>query len=220
MLADALLDRVEGAEIALVTPRADGEEWRRALALLRSAPAAAGMGTGRAVLPADVDLLVGLLPSLAGLSRQERERIITQGRVMEVQPGTRLTRAGEKSDAAYFVLSGKAVAGISSGENDYHSLSSMSAGDFFGEIAALTGAARTADVVAEEATQLLEVPPAVLRVMMAQPAFSQMLLARMSERLARTTIRDLPRFAGLDQETARELREGGTTGEEAEPVPA
>ena len=195
-------------------------EWRRALALLRSAPAAAGMGTGRAVLPADVDLLVGLLPSLAGLSRQERERIITQGRVMEVQPGTRLTRAGEKSDAAYFVLSGKAVAGISSGENDYHSLSSMSAGDFFGEIAALTGAARTADVVAEEATQLLEVPPAVLRVMMAQPAFSQMLLARMSERLARTSIRDLPRFAGLDQETARELREGGTTGEEAEPVPA
>jgi CRP-like cAMP-binding protein/Na+/melibiose symporter-like transporter len=195
-------------------------EWRRALALLRSAPAAAGMGTGRAVLPADVDLLLGLVPSLAGLSRQERERIITQGRVMEVQPGTRLTRAGEKSDAAYFVLSGKAVAGISSGENDYHSLSSMSAGDFFGEIAALTGAARTADVVAEEATQLLEVPPAVLRVMMAQPAFSQMLLARMSERLARTSIRDLPRFAGLDQESARELREGGTTGEEAEPVPA
>jgi CRP-like cAMP-binding protein len=163
---------------------------------------------------------VGLLPSLAGLSRQERERIITQGRVMEVQPGTRLTQAGEMSDAAYFVLAGKAVAGISAGENEYHSLSSMGAGDFFGEIAALTGAARTADVVAEETARLLEVPAAVLRVMMAQSAFSQMVLARMTERLARTSIRDLPRFAGLDQESARELREDSGPDEGIEPVPA
>lgn len=182
-------------------------EWRRALALLRSALATGAAGLGRAVLPGDVDLLVGLLPSLAGLSRQERERLATQGKVLEAQPGTRLTQTGEKSDSAYFVLTGRAVAGISDGQGNYYSLSSMSAGDFFGEIAALTGAARTADVVAEESTQLLEVPAAVLRVLMSQPAFSQTVLARMSERLARTSIRDLPRLTGVDPQDARELRE-------------
>ena len=194
-------------------------EWRRALALLRTAPAAGAAGPGRAVLSGDVDLLVSLLPSLGSLSRAERERVIAQGKVLEVQPGTRLTQAGEKSDAAYFILSGKAVAGISDGQGNYHSLSTMSAGDFFGEIAALTGAARTADVVAEEPTQLLEVPAAVLRLMMAQPAFSQMVLARMSERLARTSIHDLPRLTGVDPQDARELREEPAATQRLEPAP-
>jgi CRP-like cAMP-binding protein len=153
-----------------------------------------------------MDLLVGLLPSLGGLSRAEREALMTQGRILDVAPGTRLTQAGDRSDSAYFVLAGKAVAGISEGQGNYHSLSGMTAGDFFGEIAALTGAARTADVVAEEPTQLLQVPASVLRVIMAQPAFSQVVLKRMSERLARTSIHDLPRFAGLDEQSARELR--------------
>jgi DHA3 family macrolide efflux protein-like MFS transporter len=182
-------------------------EWRKALALLRSAPSAAPLGTGRAVLPSDVDCLVGLLPSLAGLSRQDRERIITQGALLEVQPGTKLMSSGEAGDHAYFVLSGQAVAGIADEAGEYHALSSMGPGDYFGEIAALTGAARTADVVAEQASQLLQVPAAILRVMMAQPAFSKMVLARMSERLARTSIRELPRMVGVTPEDALELRQ-------------
>jgi CRP-like cAMP-binding protein len=68
----------------------------------------------------------------------------------------------------------------------------MAAGDYFGEIGALTGATRTADVVAQEAMQLLQVPAAALRRLMAQPEFSQLVLGRMIERLARTSIRDLP----------------------------
>jgi len=182
-------------------------EWRRALALLRSAPAVAGLGLGRPVMPADVDVLVGLIPSLAGLSKTEREEFIVRGRVLEVEPGTRLVTSGESGNHAYFVLSGKAVAGISTGKDDYRSLSGMEAGDYFGEIAALTGSSRTADVVAEEATQLLQVPAATLRKLMAQPEFSQVVLARMSERLARTSIHDLPRFTGLDAQSARDLRE-------------
>jgi MFS transporter, DHA3 family, macrolide efflux protein len=181
-------------------------EWRRALALLRAAPAVSGQRAGRAVLPADVDLLVGLLPSLAGLGAADRQRVFTQGRVVEEQAGFRLMQSGEQGDCAYFILSGKAVAGVGDGQGGYRSLSSMAAGDYFGEIAALTGAARTADVVAEERTVLLEVPAAVLRALMAQPAFGQMVLARMSERLARTSIHELPRTAGIDPQDARVLR--------------
>lgn len=195
-------------------------EWRRALALLRSAPAVSTLGLGRAVLPTDMDLLVGLLPSLTGLSSNDRERIMTQGRVLDVEPGTKLMQSGETGDSAFFILSGKAVAGITEGQGIYHSLSSMSAGDYFGEIAALTGGVRTADVVAEEATRLLQVPASTLHMMMAQPAFSQMILARMSERLARTSIRDLPRFTGVDSQTLRELHEESSTPQRLESASA
>ncbi len=182
-------------------------EWRKSLQLLRSAPAAAAPVVGRPVLPSDVDLLVGLIPSLGGLSRKERELMITQGTMLEVQPGTRLMQTGEVGDTAYFILSGKAVAGISSEGGEYHSLSSMDPGDYFGEIAALTGTPRTADVVAEETSQLLQVPASVLQVMMNQPAFSKLVSARMSERLARTSIHELPRMLGVSPQDALELRQ-------------
>ena len=181
-------------------------EWRKALALLRSAVAITNLGAGRAVMPSDVDLLVGLLPPLAGLGTADRKKLITEGRILDVEAGTKLVHSGETGDCAYFVLAGKTVAGIADGQGGYHSLSSMEKGDYFGEIAALTGAARTADVVAEEATQLLQVPASVLRLMMAQPAFSRLVLSRMSERLARTSIRELPRLTGVDPQDARELR--------------
>ncbi len=195
-------------------------EWRRALALLRSAPAVGGLGAGRAAQPADLDLLFGLLPSLAGLSRAGRDQIMLKGRVLEVEAGARLTRAGEAGDNAYFILSGKAVAGTANGQGAYRSLSAMTAGDYFGEIAALTGAARTADVVTEEPARLLQVPAETLRAMMSEPTFAQMVLARMSERLARTSIRDLPRMAGVDPQDARELREAPAVPPQPEPAPA
>ena len=198
--------------LALVLPGIGqpAAEWRKALQLLRSAPATVSLGVGRSVLPSDVDLLLGLIPSLVGLPRQDRERIITQGSVVEVQPGTKLMQAGEVGDDAYFVLQGKVVAGIAEEGGEYHSLSSMGPGDYFGEIAALTGAARTADVVAEEISQLLQVSASILRVMMAHPDFSKMVLARMSERLARTSIHELPRMVGVSPQDALELRQEPT----------
>ena len=82
----------------------------------------------------------------------------------------------------------------------------MLAGDFFGEIGALTGSPRTADVVADVDTTLVEVPATTLRSLMGEPAISDLILPKLTERLARTTSADLPRLAGFDQEALRELR--------------
>ncbi len=181
-------------------------EWRRTMTLLRTAPKAA-LGAVRAPTPADVQALGRYIPALAGMPQRDQGALIAAGRVVEAEAGTAITRAGETGDNAYFVLSGRAVAGAISGAGEYRSLSAMTAGDVFGEIAALTGSPRTADVVAEEDTALLEVPADTLRRLMAIPEFSSLVLGKMQERLARSTsIADLPRFGGLDQAALREMR--------------
>lgn len=82
----------------------------------------------------------------------------------------------------------------------------MTAGDFFGEIAALTGTVRTADVVAAEATTVMQVPSQALRSFMSNPALGNIFLTKMTERLSRSSINELPRFAGYDQKVMRDLR--------------
>jgi len=192
----------------LVLPglRQEAAEWRRAIHLLRSAPAAAPMGIGRPALPTDLDALVGLLPTLGSLSSKERQSLLIDGTIFEADSGRTVVRQGEASDAAYFILSGKLVAGFVNSEGEDRYLSTMSPGDFFGEIAALSGAQRTANVVAEEASTLLQVRAETLRTLMSNPALSALFLSTMNERLNRTTINELPRFASPDPQMLRDLR--------------
>jgi CRP-like cAMP-binding protein len=181
-------------------------EWKRAVGLLRAAPSAPGLGEGRLATIADMDMLVGFIPAFSSLNAKEREAFITNACVFVAEEGTTIVRQGEVSDAAFFVLAGKTVAGFSAEEGDYRSLSTMNAGDFFGEIAALTGSPRTANVVVTEPSTLLQVPADNLRHLMGDPRLSQLFLTTMSERLHRTHITDMPRFASLDEASARELR--------------
>jgi len=180
-------------------------EWRRIVQLLRAAPATGALGTLRPVTLADFESLVGLVPTLRNLDRSWREDLLVHGQIGEAPAGTCIVAQGEPGDAAYFVLSGKAVAGTPSG-GVYRSLSEMGPGDFFGEIAALTGATRSANVVAAEPVTLLEVPAATMRRLMKAPGMGELVMGKMSERLARTSLTDLPKFTGLDQTDLRELR--------------
>jgi len=181
-------------------------QWKRTLSLLRGAATAPGMGAGRAATLADVDLLVGLLPPLSALTPAERNSLQEQAYVVEAPEGTAILRYDETGDDAYFILSGKAVAGVAQPDGGYHSLSVMLPGDFFGEIAALTGARRTANVIAETDMRLLQAPANAMRALMNNPAMSRLVLAKMTERLNRTSLGELPRFAGVDQQEMIELR--------------
>lgn len=181
-------------------------EWRHAMTALRRASRAPVTVAGRAVSLADFDRLAGHLPALARLDAGQRDALLAASTIRDIPSGTTIVSEGEVGDAAYFILEGRAAAGTPEADGSYRSLSTMEAGDFFGEIAALTGSRRTANVVADEPTTVIEVPAAALRAMMAVPELGQLFLSKLNERLNRTNTPDLPRFAGVDQASLKDLR--------------
>jgi hypothetical protein len=181
-------------------------EWRRMPAMLRAAPAAPGLGLGRAALLVDIELLAGHLPPLARLSRQERQGLAAQTRVYEAPAGTAIVRQGEVSEASYFLIDGRTIASHQEEDGAERILEVHNAGDFFGEIAALTDVPRTASVIAEQSTTVLQVPAAALRKMMSDPQLNQVFLNKLTERMLRMGMVALRGFGGLDQEILRELR--------------
>lgn len=180
-------------------------EWRQVAQRLRTASAAGALVT-RPMTAADLALLVGQVPAFGRIADAERRTLLAAARVTEVPAGTSVLSAGDSSDAAFVILSGRARGRVPAEDGDYRALSAMEAGDIFGEIAALTGSRRTANVVTDEDSALLEIPATTLRSLMGVPAISELILPKLTERPARTTSADLPRLAGLDQQALRDLR--------------
>ena len=188
-------------------------QWRRTITLLRTAPKIP-LGAARPVTAADIAAIGRYIPALAGLPQRDRDSLIASGRVVTASAGTAITRAGDPGDSAYFIMSGRVAVGAATETGEYRPLAGIGAGDVIGEIAALTGSTRTADVVAEEETELMEVPADTLRQLMAHAEFGTLVLSKMTERLARTaSIGDLPRFGRLDQQALRDLRTEARAGE-------
>jgi DHA3 family macrolide efflux protein-like MFS transporter len=197
------------AAFTLVAPGLGISTWRAASARLSAAmegaPALATVPTRPATL-ADFDRLAARLGTFARLSPEQRQAFVADATVREVPAGTRIVQHGEVASSAYFVLDGAAAAGVPEEGGGYRGLSTMGAGDFFGEIAALTGSPRTADVVADTDSVLLEVPAASLRATMVVPEIQRLVFSTLTSRLLRTESADLPRLAGVDQESLRDLR--------------
>ena len=197
------------AAFTLVAPGLGITTWRAASARLAEAIAGApGLETipVRAATMADFDRLAARLGTFGRLSAEQRAAFIREATVREVPAGTRVLEAGGVASSASFVLDGVASAGLRQDDGGYRVLSTMRAGDFFGEIAALTGSPRTADVVAEEDATLLEVPAEALRATMVVPEIQRLVFSTLTSRLLRTESADLPRLAGVDQESLRDLR--------------
>jgi MFS family permease len=181
-------------------------DWRRSLQLLRTAPEAPGLGTGRAANMLDLDRLMDLLPELKSLPMGRRNEFLAGATIAKAPPGCAIVRVGEASDSAFFVLGGKAIAGVPGEGDEVRSLATIGPGDFFGEIAAITGSPRTANVVSEGFTEVMEIPAATLRELRGVPEMDHLISLKLSERLTRTANADLIRLAGLDQRDLRDLR--------------
>jgi CRP-like cAMP-binding protein/sugar phosphate permease len=194
------------AAFTLVAPGLGVATWRAASARLAAATAGAAGAAFRPATLADFDRLIGKLPTFARLTPEQRAAFVRDATVREVAAGTRILEHGDSATSAYFILAGTTTAGVPEEGGGFRGLSTMQAGDFFGEIAALTGSRRTADVVADADTELLEVPADALRATMIVPDIQRLVFSTLTSRLVRTESADLPRLAGVDQEALRELR--------------
>lgn len=180
-------------------------EWRRALAMLRAGPALPELGLGRAAVAADYEHLATHLTALAAVPKHEQRELVARARVYELQPSMTIVRQGEQSDSVFFLLDGRTIA-VREEHGVERVLEVHGPGDFFGEIAALTSMPRTASVIAEQPTLVLQVPASALRRLMLGTQLSRLIMSKLTERMLRMSMVELPRFASVDQEALRELR--------------
>jgi CRP-like cAMP-binding protein/cytochrome b561 len=178
-------------------------EWNRILSLLRGAEAAPRLGAGKTATRSEIDRFILHMKELEGMTSKERDQLAAQTLVAEAPGGRMVVYRGETSDMAYFILKGSAAAGYLK-DDEYMIASTLREGDFFGEIAALTGAIRTANIITEEASEFLIIPSKVLRELSAKyEGLKHMFFATITERLSQI---ELPRGTSLDQQLLRELR--------------
>lgn len=180
-------------------------EWRQAIQLLRTAPSAPGLGIGRTLTATQFARLSALLPVIATLPPDKQRKLQANMTIIDAPEGTAVIRRYETSDAAYFILEGQAIAGWEE-EAGYKALELLRAGDFFGEIAALTGIPRTAHVITDRPSTLIRVTAATLREMAADPQMNRILMTRMTERMIRMNMIDIGHLGHFDQQMLRELR--------------
>ena len=191
------------ASIGLPGLKQPAGEWKRLLNLLRGVEAAPRLGVGTAATVAEIDRFIAHRPELASMSDRERKQFASDTLVAEAPAGKIVVYRGETSDAAYFILKGSVGVGFIKGD-EYVILNFLKEGDFFGEVAALTGSARTANVITEEDSQFLIIPARVMRRLAKNYAdLREVFYSTMAQRLSVT---DIPLGTLLDQGLLRELR--------------
>jgi len=217
-LVSAILLVLAGTGILIMPelgqPRA---QWKRTIALLKGVEAAPRLGAGRPASVVEVDRFISHMPELSGMSPKERAQLASDMLVAEAEAGKVVVYRGETSDAAYFILKGSVGAGYVR-DDEYVILRYLHEGDFFGDVAALTGLQRTANVITEENSEFLIIPSKVMRRLTQQyPRLNVVFHTMIGERLSQT---ELPRGTRFDQQLLRDLRTSKPDMVETEPASA
>ena len=127
---------------------------------------------------AKIDLLKRV-PLFAGCSKKELEALAGIADEIDLQEGSVLTREGQPG-REFFVLVEGTVDVTQGGE----AIAKLDAGDWFGEIALLTKATRTATVTAASPVRVLVVTDRAFRqVLETTPTIAVKMLERVGERL-------------------------------------
>ena len=178
-------------------------QWKRTITLLKGVEAAPRLGLGRPASTIEVERFIHHMPALAGLSQKERMELASETLIAESKPGQMITYRGETSDMAYFILKGSVSVGYIR-QDEYVILNYLHEGDFFGEMAALMGMTRSANVITEEDCEFLVIPADVMRALESRhPTVRTIFYRTMTERLSEI---ELPHTVGLNQHLLRELR--------------
>jgi CRP/FNR family cyclic AMP-dependent transcriptional regulator len=177
-------------------------------------------GTG-AQASETVELLQGV-PLFSELSVEELTPIASVSVPRAFAAGVRVFHEGDDSDACYVVRSGDLRVTREHSDGRAIALATLGAGDFFGELAMLDGGARSASIETLSEVELLALPAADMRRVIAQHGelAAKLIVAltkrlrETNERLSRQSFQTVPsRVAGvLDRLLAEENGSQGRDG--------
>lgn len=97
------------------------------------------------------------VPLFAGLDQAELEKLSRVAGRRRAERGEFVVRAGEETDALYILISGRAKVTNSDEEGREIILAVLGPGESFGEMGLIDGSPRSANVVAQEASELVVV---------------------------------------------------------------
>jgi CRP-like cAMP-binding protein len=126
------------------------------------------------------------VPLFQGLPRRHLRRIAALGRLKRFVPESLIARAGTPGDAFFVILDGSVRVVPANGRP-----TTLKRGDFFGEMALLDGAPRSADVTAAEETLTIVIGRAAFaKLLRREPQIPLALLRTVAARLRAAQQRD------------------------------
>ncbi|HET9752776.1 MAG TPA: cyclic nucleotide-binding domain-containing protein, partial [Myxococcales bacterium] len=146
-------DEAKAEEAVAAAPEAAGDEEDLDAAFERVAPTAPGARR----------VPVKKVPLFDDLSQDAFVELVNKVGYHRHAAGQRIIREGDPGRSFYIIVEGKVRVFKSTKDGKELTLAHLGEGAFFGEMALLSGAPRTANVVAEEDTEILEVTDVVLR---------------------------------------------------------
>jgi signal transduction histidine kinase len=119
-----------------------------------------------------------------GIKPDEIEELIINSQVRSYAPGAILCRENAVEDRFYMILEGDAEVTKNVNNNETRLLKTLTAGDFFGEMALIHNAPRAANVVAKSALTTLELDKAAFdRVLRKSSSIAMAMVSEISNRL-------------------------------------
>lgn len=123
-------------------------------------------------------------PVLAHVSAAGLERLAASGAWLGLEPGQTLFQAGDRGDAVYVVVDGEVEVSNSTPDGRDVRLVALGPGALVGEMAALDGGLRSADVAATRRSRLWRISrDAMLAALEAEPKAAVALVIELSARL-------------------------------------
>jgi hypothetical protein len=157
------------------------ERVARAIAAARDREEKAGSS------PASLDAI----PLFDGIPKDEMVSLLTSVRPEKVAAGQVVVREGDSGDSLYLVVMGSLRVSTKGQDGEEVALAALGAGDFFGEVALLTGRPRTATVSALTDAELLILDRATVDHLRAKHPRIDASLAEFHNRRAERTVEAL-----------------------------
>ena len=145
----------------------------------------------------NLDLLAGI-PIFAGEDREALKFALADCAIASYRDGQAICRHGEYDENCHVVLSGRVVVALPEKGAGREKRFTLEAGEVFGEIAAMSGAPRTADISAVYSAVILSISRTTMfKLLDGFPGIKARMDALYRERALKSHLLTIPMFAGI-----------------------